>query len=286
VAHRIRRFEPAPLFHRRLARAVIWFVGIPLAAYLAVLTCLFVFQRNLLYFPDRSRPELADLAQLGVREVRLTTADGLSLVSWYLTPRQGRPVILYFHGNGGNLGDRTNRLRRFAGEGYGVLMLEYRGYGGNPGAPTETGLFDDAVAALDFLQREGIAADQLVLYGESLGSGVAVHIAAQHPVGAVILESPFTSIAAVAQYHYPYVPAAMLIRDRYDSLSRVGQVKAPMLFLGGGRDAIVPPRFSQALYEAAPEPKENWLAPDAGHVNLDGFGALDAVVAVIDRQLH
>lgn len=265
---------------------MIWLFAVPLAVYLAALTGLFVFQRSLLYFPDRSRPSLAELGPLGVREVSLTTADGLSLLSWYLAPRPGRPVVLYFHGNGGNIGYRANRMRRFAGEGYGVLMLEYRGYGGNPGAPTETGLFADAGAALDFLQHEGIEADRLVVYGESLGSGVAVHIAAQHRVGAVILESPFTSIAAVAQYHYPYVPAAALIWDRYDSLARIGRVTAPMLFLGGGRDVIVPPRFSRTLYEAAPEPKESWVAPDAGHVNLDGFGALDAVIPFIERHLH
>ena len=148
-----------------------WLVGIPLIAYLAVLSSLYVFQRQLLYFPDKSRPQLAGLAQLGVREIRLTTADGLSLFSWYLPPREGRPVILYFHGNGGNIGYRADRMQRFAREGYGVLMLEYRGYGGNPGTPTEAGLYDDARAGLDFLQREAIAADRLVLYGESLGSG-------------------------------------------------------------------------------------------------------------------
>lgn len=261
-------------------------VAVPLIVYLGVLACLYVFQRQLLYFPDRSRPELAGLGQLGVREVRLPTADGLSLFSWYLAPREGRPVILYLHGNGGNIAFRSDRLRRFAGDGYGVLMLEYRGYGANPGSPTETGLFDDARAALDFLQREGIAARRLVLYGESLGSGIAVHLAAQEPVAAVILESPFTSVAAVAQYHYPFVPAALLIWDRFDSLSRIGRVKAPMLFLSGGGDAVVPAPFSQALFDAAPEPKESWFAPDAGHVNLDGFGALDAVVAFIERRLR
>ena len=154
---------------------------------------------------------------------------------------------------------------------------------GNPGTPTETGLFDDARAALDFLQREAITADRLVFYGESLGSGIAVHMAARQQIAALILESPFTSVAAVAQYHYPFVPAALLISDRYDSLSRIGRVNAPILILGGGGDAVVPARFSQALFEAAPEPKESWLAPDAGHVNLDGFGALDEVVAFIDR---
>jgi fermentation-respiration switch protein FrsA (DUF1100 family) len=261
-------------------------VAIPLIAYLTVLAGLYVFQRQLLYFPDRSRPELAGLAQLGVREVQLATADGLSLFSWYLAPREGRPVILYFHGNGGNIGYRANRVQRFAREGYGVLMLEYRGYGGNPGTPSETGLGVDARAGLDFLHREGIAADRFVLYGESLGSGVAVDLAAQQPVAAVILESPFTSVAAVAQYHYRFVPAALLIWDRYDSLSRIGRVKAPILILGGGRDAVVPVSFSRTLFDAAPEPKESWFAADAGHVNLDGFGALDAVISFIGRRLR
>jgi len=226
----------------------------------------------------------ADLPNLGVRATGLTTADRLSLFSWYLPPLDGRPVIFYLHGNGGNIGYRGDRMRRFAREGYGVLMLEYRGYGGNPGTPTEAGLYDDARAGLEFLQREGITADRLVLYGESLGSGVAVHLAARRPVAALILESPFTSVAAVAQYHYPYVPAALMIWDRYDSLSRIGRVSAPILILRGERDAVVPAPFSEALFDAAPEPKEGWSAPDAGHVNLDGFGALEIVVAFIERR--
>jgi fermentation-respiration switch protein FrsA (DUF1100 family) len=263
-----------------------WLLGVPLIAYLMVLGYLYVFQRQLLYFPDRSRPQLGLLGELGVREVSLTTADGLSLLSWYLPPREDRPVIVYFHGNGGNIGGRGYRLERFAREGYGVLMAEYRGYGGNPGAPTEAGLFDDARAGLDSLQHRGIAANRLVLYGESLGTGVAVHIAATQPVGGLILESPYTSVAAVAQYHYPFVPAALLIRDRFDSLSRIGEVRAPILILRGGQDTIVPERFSRALFDAAPEPKEIWVAPAAGHEDLAQFGALDRVVSFIERHLH
>src|SRR5207247_7833516 len=129
-------------------------------------------QRQLLYFPDQARPQLGLLAQQGVREVSLTTADGLSLLSWYLPPREGRPVILYFHGNGGNIGHRAERIERFGREGYGVLLVGCRGYGGNPGAPTETGLFDDARAGCVFREREGIAAGRLVVYRVSLGSGV------------------------------------------------------------------------------------------------------------------
>lgn len=263
-----------------------WLVGIPLIAYLAVLAYLYVFQRQLLYFPDRSRPQLGFLAHQGVREVSLTTADGLSLLSWYLPPREGRPVILYFHGNGGNIGYRAARIERFGGEGYGVLLVGYRGYGGNPGTPSEAGFRDDARAAWDFLERQGIAGGRLVLYGESLGTGVAVEVAATREIAGLILESPFTSIAALAQYHYPYVPAALLIWDRFDSLSRIAKVKAPILVLLGGRDGIVPDRFSRALLAAAPEPKESWFVPDAGHEELEGFGALDQVVAFIDCHVR
>jgi uncharacterized protein len=269
----------------RLAGVLMWLVGVPLIAYLAVLAYLYVFQRQLLYFPDRSRPQLGLLQRLGVREGQLTTADGLSLLSWYLPAHDDRPVILYFHGNGGNIGHRAERLQRFAGEGYGVLMPEYRGYGGNQGRPTEVGFYQDAQAAFEFLQREGISAERVALYGESLGSGVAVYLAATQQIGGLILESPFTSVAAVAQYHYPFVPAELLVWDRFDCLSRIGQVKAPILVLRGGNDAVVPGRFSQALFDAAPEPKESWFGPDAGHEELAEFGALDAVIAFIERHL-
>ena len=246
---------------------------------------LYVFQRHLLYFPDRTRPQLAGLAQLGVREVTLTTADGLSLLSWYLPPHDGRPVIVYFHGNGGHIGYRTERLQRFARDGFGVLLVEYRGYGGNPGTPSETGLYADGRAAIDFVERERGAAGRPVLYGESLGSGVAARLAAEQVVAALILEAPPTSIAEVAQYHYPFVPAARLVRDRFDSLSIIAKVKAPILVLHGDRDRVVPPRFGHALFDAAPEPKEGWFPAEAGHEDLARFGALDAVVAFLKRRL-
>ena len=246
---------------------------------------LYLAQRSLLYLPDRSRPQLGRLADLGVREVAVNTADGLSLVSWYRPPDNGAPVVVYFHGNGGHIGYRADRMRRVAEAGFGVLMPEYRGYGGNPGSPSETGLFADGEAALNFLRAEGIDLRRLVLYGESLGTGVAVYLAAQHDVAALILESPFTSIAAVAQYHYPVVPVAWLLRDRFDSGSRIENVKAPFLVVHGGRDQIVPTRFTKALYAIAPEPKEIWFSADAGHEDLAGYGALDAAFDFIARRL-
>ncbi len=260
-------------------------LGFGLVAYAVLVGGLFLFQRQLLYFPDKTRPALAGLEQLGIREAVLSTEDGLSLLSWYLPPRPGRPVILYFHGNGGHIGYRVERLLRFAREGYGVLMPEYRGYGGNPGTPSESGFYADARAALAFLEHEGVASNRLVLYGESLGSGVAVELAARHEVAGLILEAPFTSVAEVAQWHFPYVPAARMVIDRFDSRSRIGRVSAPILVLHGERDRIVPVRFGRALFDAAPEPKEGWFVPEAGHEDLARFGGLDVAVAFIERRL-
>jgi fermentation-respiration switch protein FrsA (DUF1100 family) len=225
------------------------------------------------------------LADLGVREVTLTTADGLSLLSWYLPAGPGRPVILYLHGNGGHIGYRADRVQRFAREGFGILLLEYRGYGGNPGSPSEPGLVADGEAALRFIESEGILPGRIVLYGESLGTGVAVQIAARHRVAAVILESPYTSIAAAAQYHYAYVPAALLVRDRFDSLSCIREVKAPVLVMHGEADRVIPARFGKTLLAAANEPKEGWFLADAGHGDLVASGGLVAAIAFVRRYV-
>jgi hypothetical protein len=260
-------------------------LGSALAAYGVLVGGLYVFQRHLLYFPDVRRPEFLDLAVLGVREITLKTGDGLSLLSWYLPPRDRHPVIAYFHGNGGHIGYRAERLRWFARNGYGVLMAEYRGYGGNPGTPSESGLVADGAAALDFLDGEGIAPNRFVIYGESLGSGVAVLLAAQREVASLILEAPFTSVAEVAQYHYSFIPASALLRDRFDSRAKIGNVRAPILVLHGERDRVVPLRYGRALFDAAPDPKELWLSREAGHEDLVRHGALEAVLDFLRRRV-
>jgi uncharacterized protein len=260
-------------------------LGCAVAAYGGIVGGLYRFQRQLLFRPNKTQPRLEDLALLGVREVVLTTSDGLSLFSWYLPPGSGRPVIAYFHGNGGHIGYRAQRLRRLARDGYGVLLAEYRGYANNPGTPCEAGLYADAEAAIDFLSGQAITTNRIVLWGESLGSALAVYLAARRTVAAVILEAPFTSITAAAQHRYPFVPTRRLVRDRFDSLSRIGQIRAPLLVLHGERDMIVPIRHGRALLDAAPEPKEGWFAPAAGHQNLAQFGALDAAISFIERRL-
>ena len=191
--------------------------------------------------------------------------------------------MLYLHGNGGNIAFRAARLQRFAQLGWGALMPEYRGYGGNPGVPSEAGLAMDARAALDALGRMGVAPERMLLWGESLGSGVAVRLAAERPVAALLLESPFTSVAALACRRFPFVPVGVLLEDPLDALSRIASVRTPLLVMQGDRDDVVPPEMGRALHAAAAEPKELWHAPDAGHNDLAPFGAVETAAAFVRR---
>ncbi|HZS82226.1 MAG TPA: alpha/beta hydrolase [Stellaceae bacterium] len=261
-----------------------WTVALVVLAYLLAIATLYLAQRRLLFVPGRERPLAISAGLARLREIEIETDDGLRLLSWYLPPRAaGAPVVLYLHGNGGTVADRSTRLHRFAAAGLGALFVEYRGYGGNPGVPSETGLIADGRAALAFLRREGHAARAIALYGESLGTGVAVALASRDEVGALLLEAPFTSIAALARRRFPWVPVGLLLRDPFDSLHRIGAVRAPILVMLGERDRVVTPASSRALFAAAPEPKELWCAPAGGHNDLAEFGAIDAAVAFIAR---
>lgn len=242
--------------------------------------------RRLLYFPDTSRPVLAATGLRDAQQVQLVTEDGLALLAWWMPPRPSQPVIAYFHGNGGHIGYRAERFRKLALLGFGVLLVEYRGYGGNPGSPSEEGLYRDARAALAFLEQQNVPPERLVLYGESLGTAVAVRMASEHRVAALVLESPFTSIEALGRYHYPFLPVALVLRDRFDAASAIAEVRAPILVLHGEQDEIVPAKFARALFEAAPEPKEAWFAPEGGHVDLREHGAFEVVADFLRRRVR
>lgn len=254
--------------------------------YFAAAAIIYATQRRQLFGPGTTRPNPAVAALPTLQVVDVPTEDGLRLLAWWVPPPQrDRPVLAYFHGNGGNLENRASRLRRFAAEGWGVLMLEYRGYGGNPGTPSEAGFAADARAAMAFLDRQGIPDARRAVYGESIGTGVAVHLAAGRPVAALVLESPYTSITDLARRRFPWLPVRLLLRDRFDSLAQIARVRAPLLVLQGGRDGIVPPELGQALFQAALEPKRMWAVPAAGHDNLMDYGAADVVAGFLKQWM-
>ena len=253
--------------------------------YAALLGWLYVSQRSMTYFPgpDMGRPADAGLGDMA--PVTLTTEDGLALTAWYKAPVSDGRVLVLFHGNAGTIANREGKARPYLDAGLGVLLVEYRGYGGNRGTPSEQGLYADAAAALKFLEGEGIAPARWVLYGASIGAAVAVEAASvqarRTPVGALVLEAPFTSLVDVARFHYPYVPVTWLARERYMSIDKIAHVKAPVLVVHGGDDAIVPARFGHALFAAALPPKEAiWIA-GAGHNDLYDFGAAARILSIL-----
>lgn len=272
---------------RLVGPAVLSFLVFALVAYAGIVAAMYVFQRSLMYHPGGPLPPVSETGMTGMRAVTLHTEDGLSLVSWYLPPRDERaPVVVYFHGNGGTIAGRLYKADHFRSVGCGMLLVSYRGFGGNPGSPTEAGLFADARAALAHVDEAGIARERVVLYGESLGTGVAAY-AARHAadaggaVGAVILEAPFSSIAEVAGSHYPLVPAQWLTRDRYDSESRINGIGAPLLIVHAEDDRVVPIRYGRKLFAAAVEPKTALWLPEGGHDGHFEMGAFDSMAAFL-----
>lgn len=247
-----------------------------LACYAAIVGLMYVAQRALMYFPEsvRTAPDVAGFP--AAKETVLTSADGTRLIAWHVPPQENRPVFLYFHGNGGSLRYRVSRFKALTADGSGLVALSYRGFGGSDGAPSEEGILADAAAAYAFARAQYPHA-RLIVWGESLGTGVAVAIAAGNKVDAVILEAPYTSTADIASASYPFLPVSLLMKDQFRSDRRIAQLKAPILILHGRRDAIIPFAYGERLFALAPEPKR--IVPFAAgeHENLDAHGAQAAV---------
>jgi alpha-beta hydrolase superfamily lysophospholipase len=251
---------------------------------LAVLTgVLWGFQRSLIYLPDPGPPGSAGDLLPGSRDVVLRTSDGLDLGGWYVpAPGQGAATVLVANGNGGHRGLRAPLARALADEGLGVLLFDYRGYGGNPGSPTEEGLARDVRAARAFLLEDaGVPADRLLYLGESLGAAVVTELATEHPPAGLVLRSPFADLASVAAEHYPFLPVRALLRDRFPVVEHIAGVDVPTVVVLGTADSIVPPEQSRAVAEAAGQLHRLVEVSGADHndpVLLDGQALVDAVV--------
>ena len=252
-----------------------------LVGYVGLLAVMYFAQRALMYFPDTTRWSLAELGLPQAQEAVLPTSDGEQVIVWHVPPRGEKPVVLYFQGNGGGLNLRANRFRRLVADGTGLVALNYRGYGGSSGRATEVGLLRDAAAAYAFT-AERYGAERIVLWGESLGTGVAVAAAAEHPVARVLLESPFTSTADVAASVFWYIPVRWLMLDQFRSDERMAKVTAPVLIVHGDGDRTVPFELGERLYSLVRSPKRFLRLPNAGHNDHDSHGLLEKVRPFID----
>lgn len=260
-------------------RRAAWVVAIVALVASGLVALMFSQQRRLIYFPSPGPlPSAATILPTG-RDVVLETDDGIRLGAWYFPVDGDGPAVLVCNGNGGDRSMRAELAAALNRMGMSVLLFDYRGYGGNPGRPSEDGLAADARAAQAWLAAQP-GVDQIVYFGESLGAAVAVGLAVQRPPAALVLRSPFTSLADVAAVHYPWLPVRRLLLDRYPSIERIASIRVPVLVIAGDRDDIVPATLSKRLYDAANEPKRWLLVAGSGHNDmelLDGRRMLDEI---------
>jgi len=244
---------------------------------LVLVGSLWLFQRLLIYFPTGNVPPVEEILP-GWENAAFKTSDGLELSGWFTAPLEGVPVVVVFTGNAGNRSDRASLGRDLANEGFGALLFDYRGYGDNPGRPTEIGLARDARAAVEWV-RHRAPGHLLVYFGESLGAAVAVELALVDPPAALVLRSPFSSLADLAAVHSP-VPVRRLLREGYPSLDRVGRLNTATLVIAGDSDSVVPIDHSRAIFEAAPFPKEMVIIVGADHNDLPLVSGPQVIAAV------
>jgi pimeloyl-ACP methyl ester carboxylesterase len=268
--------------------ALVVAVGVAAVA-AALVALLWLFQRSLIYLPASQPVPPAATVVAGAQDVRLQTSDGLTLGAWYVPARRPGPgvAVLVANGNAGNRAVRAPLARALAERGLSVLLFDYRGYGGNPGRPSEEGLARDVRAARQFLvEQAGFVPERLVYYGESLGAAVVTELATDHPPGGMLLRSPFADLVSVGKVHYPFLPVGTLLKDRFPLVAHLKEVRVPTSVVYGTQDRIVPPEQSRAVARAAPVLVRLVPVEQAHHndrVLLDGAPVVDAVVELAQR---
>jgi fermentation-respiration switch protein FrsA (DUF1100 family) len=253
-----------------------------IALYLCILALMYFAQRKLMYFPEGFRTSPANAGFPQAEEVTLETRDGERVIAWHAPPLGDKPVLLYFHGNAGAIRYRVDRFRNLTASGMGLVALSYRGYGGSSGSPTEQGLMQDAAAAYEFAVSH-YAPERIAVWGESLGTGVAVAIASERAVRCVILEAPYFSAVDIAASAYPFAPVRWLMQDQFRSDLRIGKVTAPVMVVHGDRDAIIPIASAERLFALIKSPRHFTRIEGGGHEDLAAFGAYEAAKKFMEQ---
>lgn len=235
--------------------------------YAAITAFLYFYQRNMQYFPGGPRPELQSPFEPEI--INVTPEDGISLQGFYWPAKEGFPTVVFFHGNGQGYQYWIDKLMALHQQGYGTFFTDYRGYGGQPGKPTEQGIYRDARSFLQaFNTEKSVPFSDMVFYGESLGTGVAIQMATEFPPKALILESAYSSTADIAKARYWMFPVELLMKDQYRSIDKIDNLKMPKLFIHAADDRVINIKFARRLYEAAPEPKQFVEIGKGGHNDL------------------
>jgi fermentation-respiration switch protein FrsA (DUF1100 family) len=250
---------------RRMFSLLLFF----LAVYIAVCACMFLLQRRLMYHPDIAIDSPAAYGLAKMEDIALTSRDGTRLSAWVQPAAAHFPTVVYFHGNAANHAFRAEKFIAFTHAGLGIVAVQYRGFGRSDGQPGESGIYDDARAAMRYARDVlHLKPSQIVLYGESLGSGVAIQMATEYKVAALVLEAPYTSVENRAAELYPYLPVRYLLRDKFYSERKIGSVHVPLLIFHGELDAVIPVAHGKRLYELANEPKMLITCPGVGHTDF------------------
>jgi len=237
-----------------------------LLIYFFILFTTYFFQRNLLYHP-RENNYFGDQLLVSIKKVKIKTQDNIELLSWYHNKNTNDyKTILFLHGNAGSLENRIHKINHFKDMNINFLLVAWRGFNGNKGKPTEQGLYEDARSAVKWLKSKSILEKNIIIYGESLGTGVATEIAQNKNFAGIILESPFTSMIDVGKAKYPYLPVRFLLKDKYESNKKIKNIKSPILIMHGKVDNIVPFYMGKKIYDLANKPKYSYFSESDDHM--------------------
>ncbi len=234
--------------------------------YFLVLVFLYFYQRNLLYHPNENNYS-GDKILVDIEKVKISTKDNIELLGWYHKKNlKNFKTLVFFHGNAGTLENRIHKLNHFEDMNINFLIIAWRGFSGNNGKPTEQGLYDDGKSAIDWLIKKGVNEKNIILYGESLGTGVATHLAQDKDFAAVILETPFTSMADAAKTFYPFIPVRILLKDKFENYKKIKNINSPILVMHGEKDQIIPFFMGKKIYELANTPKYSYFTKYDNHM--------------------
>jgi len=251
-------------------------------AYIIIVLFTYLYQRKLLYHPSENN-YTGDEIQFDYKEVFIEVDKGVKLKSWFLEKDlKKNKTILYFHGNAGDLTNRVHKLNELNKLDVNILIISWRGFSGNPGKTTEKNLYNDARKSVEWLNETGVTNKNIILYGESLGTGVATELGQNNSFSGIVLESPFTSIADAAKIYYPYLPVNLLLKDRYDTIKKIKNIKIPVLIMHGKKDNIVPFFMGEKLYQMANEPKYKYFSEEDDHMMEFNDDLLNAVKVILN----